>query len=399
MSNCKRSYKNYSKYTFEDFLKDDFFVSSIKNPSSETSDFWKNYLEESENGKIFEAAKDFIETINEFHQSLSSPEIEEMRRNIYKNRSRRKPTRRLLYLSITAVAAIAALFLISRLIIVDSKSVDIKEKTDIMTFAHIYKPEIKSQDIKLIFSDEQAVFLDKDESVITYDTTGIVVDKQAIAKDEFSGFNQLIVPLGKRGILNLSDGTKIWVNSDTRLIYPVLFDDKVREVFVDGEIYIEVVSDANRPFIVKTKDIDVEVLGTKFNVTAYDSDDEKKIVLVSGSVQINSKIEENTTRLTPDQMYISGKGKSYIEKVDTRKHIAWIDGVYYCEDESLDRIFQRLSRYYGVEIVSDKQIGQVLFSGKLDLKDNLTSVLDNISFTLPFSYVEENGIFIISGMN
>ena len=393
---CKVSHKNYSEFSFEDFLQNDFFISSMKNTTPETSEYWDQFQKENKNLKNFDAAKDFIESINTYHYNLSSYEINKIKQGIHKKKYRRKHNQNLFYWSI-GVAASIALLIIFRFTGVENKEI-ISPKPDIMAFADITKSENKAEDIQLILSDKQTIRLDQEETVITYDTTSISVDKKTITQNETSGFNQLIVPLGKRSILNLSDGTKVWVNADTRLIYPVSFANDVREIFVDGEIYIEVTTDAKRPFVVKTKDLDVRVLGTKFNVTAYNADDEKKIVLVSGSVQINSKKDEKTTRLHPNQMYISGKEQNHIENVDTKKYTSWIDGIYYCENENLGSILQRLARYYGVEITCDLPISKVVFSGKLDLKDSLSDIFNNISFTLPISYVEENGKIMISGI-
>jgi hypothetical protein len=368
----------------------------MKNPTPETSEYWTHFLEENKNLETFNAAKDCIESINTYHYTLSPREVNEIKQAIHKKKNRRKYNRRLLYLSI-GVAASIALVMIFRFAGVEKEKIT-NLHPDIMTFADMTKSEGKVEDVQLILSDEQTILLDREEIIITYDTTSIVVNKKAIVQNETSGFNQLVVPLGKRSILNLSDGTKVWVNSDTRLIYPVSFAGDTREIFVDGEIYLEVVADVKRPFVVKTKDVDVQVLGTKFNVTAYDADDDKKIVLISGSVQINSKKNKNTTRLLPDQMYTLEKGHSHIETVDTKKYISWIDGIYYCENEYLSSIFQRLSRYYGVEIICDQSISKVVFSGKLDLKDNLSDIFKNISFSLPISYMEENEKYVISGM-
>jgi len=391
----KISHKNYSEFSLEDFLQDDFFISSMKEPTEETLVYWEHFQKENKNLKNFYAAKDWIESINLYHTVLSTYEIEEMKIAIGKKQNSKKRNLRLAYWCISTAAAIALLMMVFRF-------TDLKKEenpdlhSDIIAFADNTEPGNKAEDIQLVLSDEQTIHLGREESEITYDTEGIVVDKKAITQDKNSGFNQLIVPAGKRSILNLSDGTKVWVNSDTRLIYPVSFDKNERVIYVNGEIYLDVSKDVKRPFIVKTKDVDVKVLGTQFNVTAYDADDTKAIVLVSGSVEVNPKNDQKTTRLVPDQMYMTGKGQNHIVTVDTKKYTSWIDGIYYCEDVSLDIILQRLSRYYGIEITCDPSISHVLFSGKLDLKENLTDIFDGISFTLPISYTNENGRYSIN---
>ncbi|MEA5126725.1 MAG: FecR domain-containing protein [Proteiniphilum sp.] len=387
-------HKKYVEFSFEDFLQDDFFISSIKNPTPETLVYWNKFCERNENIENYTAAKDCIESINAYNYILSPQSAEQIRKSIHQKINRKKRIPQLSYWGVGAAACVVLLMVIPFWVM---KKKEVPElKPDIESFADMTRYRNKATEIQLVLSDKQTILLEREETIITYDTTGIIVDKKAIAQDETTGFNQLIVPLGKRSVLNLSDGTKVWVNSDTRLIYPVAFAEDSREIFVDGEIYIDVVADAQRPFIVKTKDLDVQVLGTKFNVMAYDADNEKKIVLVSGSVQIKSKMEANITRLSPDQMYTVQDGQSQVQTVDTEKYISWINGIYYCQDEGLGSILQRLSRYYGTEISCEPSISGVMFSGKLDLKDNLSEIFNNISFSLPISYIEEDGKYMIS---
>ena len=385
--------KKYSGFSFEDFLQDDYFISSMKTPTSETSKYWDQFRKRNQNLSNFEAAKSFIESINQYHCTLSLKEIDQIKQGIRKRSSRKKRIERLWYLTVGAAAGIALMIYFNF-----RGNEDMTAKPDIAAFAEMTRANAKTKEIQLVLSDEQTILFDRKETSITYDSTGIVVDKHVIAQNESTGYNRLIVPLGKRSILNLPDGTKIWVNSDSRLIYPVSFADDRREIFVDGEIYIEVAEESNRPFVVRTKEMDVQALGTRFNVTAYDEDHEKKIVLVSGSVQIVSKKNETITQLNPDQMYCSENGQARVEQVDTQKYISWIDGFYYCENESLETILQRLSRYYGVEIVCDSSVAEVIFSGKLDLKENLSDIFEGISFTLPISYSENDGQYVISGI-
>jgi len=388
-------HKDYSEYQFEDFLQDDFFISSIKAPTPETIAYWERFQSENKNLDDFNAAKDSIQSIHIYHETLSPNEIEEMRDNIHRMRSGKKRRLRVVYLTISAVASVVLLMMVLRFTVNREKE-PTGSGSDIVAFADIIKSEERAEDIQLVLSNHETIRMEKAESIITYDTERIVVDKKAITQNDNSGFNQLIVPPGKRSILNLSDGTKVWVNSDTRLVYPASFDDKERIIYVNGEIYLDVAKDQRRPFIVKTKDLDVQVMGTQFNVTAYDIDNEKQIVLVSGSVQVKPKNDKNATRLAPDQLFITGNGQNQIITVDTKKYTSWIDGIYYCEDISLDTILQRLSRYYGVEITCDPSISQVVFSGKLDLKENLIDIINGIAFTLPISFTENNGKYTIT---
>ena len=151
-------------------------------------------------------------------------------------------------------------------------------------------------EIQLVLSDK-LIPISGQESQIEYDAKGTVaVNSEKIADVSLNSansskrlpeFNQLIVPNGKRSTLILEDGTKLWVNAGSRIVYPVTFADKKREIYVNGEVFLEVTPDKKRPFIVKTKEMDVQVLGTSFNVMAYETDESSSVVLVTGAVQVN----------------------------------------------------------------------------------------------------------------
>ena len=387
------SIKNYTAFSFDDFLQDDYFISSMKTPTPESSKYWVQFRKENKNVKNFDAARDYIKSINKYHYTLSLREVEEILRAIHQKKDQ-KHKRRLYYLSVCAVAASVALLVFFRFL-ENEETVHEPVKPDIASFSDLVRPNIKTGEIQLMLSDEQSVFFDQNETVISYDTIGITVNKETIVQNEDAIYNQLIVPLGKRSILKLADGTKVWVNSDSRLIYPVSFAQDLREIYVDGEVYLEVAEESQRPFVVKTKNIDIRVLGTKFNVAAYEADNEQKVVLVSGSVQINPKNIGENILLLPDQMYLSENGHDRVETVDTKKYTSWIDRIYYCENENMEIILQRLSRYYGVEIICDPSIAKEIFSGKLDLKDNVSDIFSGISFTLPISFEENDGKYLI----
>jgi ferric-dicitrate binding protein FerR (iron transport regulator) len=142
--------------------------------------------------------------------------------------------------------------------------------------------------------------------------------------------------------------------------------------------------------------MDIRVTGTRFNVTAYNADHEEKVVLVSGAVQITSKENSEKTNLLPSQMYMSENGYNRVEQVDIKNYTSWVDGCYYCENENLGSILKRLSRYYGVEITCEQTISRVIFSGKLDLKENLSDIFEGIAFSLPVTYREDDGGYVIN---
>lgn len=267
---------------------------------------------------------------------------------------------------------------------------------DIVSFANNQQPiGSHSPEVQLILSDNEIITITEPEPQIRYDSTFIQISAQKVPKKEAVTFNQLITPIGKRSMIAFHEGTKIWVNSGTKLVYPVKFDDKQREIYVEGEAYIDVAIDPKkRPFIVRTDQITVHVLGTKFNVEAYASDSRQRVVTESGLVKITSNKNENGVLLSPNKMYEYGNGQESVNEVNVHRYISWIDGLYIYEDERLDVIFTRLSRYYGKKIIVDQSSAMLKCSGKLDLKENLEDVLSIIAYTAPIEYscVEEKYI-------
>lgn len=185
--------------------------------------------------------------------------------------------------------------------------------------------------------------------------------------------------------MTFADGTKVWVNAGTRVIYPVEFEKDKREIYVDGEIYIEVARDENRPFYVRTKDMNVRVLGTKFNVTAYESEAIRSVVLAQGCVQVETARTPKAI-LAPNQMFSSADGKENISQVDVEQAISWINGLYCFQSADLGIVLQRLSTYYGVNVEFDPALSKIKCSGKIDLKDSFETVINGLTFVAPISY-------------
>lgn len=259
---------------------------------------------------------------------------------------------------------------------------DVTRHVEICEYACAKADSTESREAKLILSDAKTVVITDKEAEIRYDDSKITVSRSQIPKEESAKYNQLIIPKGKMSRLTLSDGTKVWVNANTRIVYPAEFTGKQREIYVDGEIFLDVVHD-DRPFIVRTKGLNIEVMGTRFNVCAYDKGELERIVLVEGSVRVADKTGGNKRVLEPKQMYEAAGGETRVEEVDVRKYASWIEGLYYFDRERLENVARLLSDYYGVSIVCSEKTGGFACSGKLDLKSDLDEVLLGLSLSLP----------------
>lgn len=250
---------------------------------------------------------------------------------------------------------------------------------------------LSGNEIVLIESDDKMQL--KDESSIKYDVDGKsnvdehVVKKEIaeVKKEKKEEINQIIVPKGRRADITFSDGTKMCVNAGTRVFYPAVFKKDKREILVEGEVFLDVKKDPSRPFIVKTNGFEVKVLGTQFNVCAYTEDASASVVLVNGSVEVNTSKKEKSI-LVPNQMIeIKDKGTE-IKEVDVFEYICWKDNMLMLSDRKVGETLDRLSRYYGRTIWYNEEIGNIPISGKLDLRENMEDVIHILCQSLFLQY-------------
>jgi ferric-dicitrate binding protein FerR (iron transport regulator) len=264
--------------------------------------------------------------------------------------------------------------------------------SDIRTFAQKNDLGPIPGNTRLILSGEKEVQINSDESKIEYrgDGNEIRIDaekgvKQVVANDE-TVMNTVIVPYGKRAQITLSDNSKIWLNSGSKLIYPACFATNKREVYLEGEAIFEVSHNKKHPFIVITADLDVRVLGTVFNVSSYRDDQTTSTILESGSVELNYKSNSVFGRskelMVPGMLAIYNPEQGNVEqsKVNTRHYTSWRDGYFIFEKQPLGGILKKISRYYNVSVrLSDEELGKETFSGNLDLKNSPDQVLKIIA--------------------
>ena len=176
-------------------------------------------------------------------------------------------------------------------------------------------PALNENEVVLIAQNDRMQL--KDESSVVYGEDGQADLKEQVVKkvsepetkkEEETKINQIVVPKGRKVDITFSDGTKMYVNAGSRVIYPALFAKDKREIVVEGEVYLDVRKDPSRPFIVKTKEFEVKVLGTQFNVCAYEEDAESSVVLVEGKVEVQTEMGNGKTTLAPNQLIAVSEG-------------------------------------------------------------------------------------------
>ena len=260
--------------------------------------------------------------------------------------------------------------------------------SDIEDFACL--PNGQSKNAELILADGRRVEIERKQSKIEYAANGTSVSLNDSAKLEQTepvsgkGYNQVVVPFGKRSNILLSDGTRVWLNSGSRLVYPPVFDRKNREVFLEGEAYFEVSKDAHKPFYVRTEAFRVRVLGTKFEVQAYKNESVQNTVLLEGKVSLaqNGELFSKEYELSPNQKGVvlgEDKGFEITEVEDAHNYITWIYGYLSFENEDIVSLSKKISRYYNLEIEVKTNNNKLRLSGKLDLKEDPKRILEELS--------------------
>ncbi|MEL6561363.1 MAG: FecR domain-containing protein [Bacteroidota bacterium] len=197
---------------------------------------------------------------------------------------------------------------------------------------------------------------------------------------------QTSVP-GQQLVVNLSDGSVVKLNNSSSVSYPKEFKDDLREVKMKGEAYFDVVKDPDRPFEVLSYSLKTTVLGTTFNINAFDST-EIDVALLTGKVKVNNIAETSSGVLNPGQMaiYDASLKKVSVADFDNEKVLAWQDKILYFQDATYKEVFDELGRWYGVTFkFANKPADEWSFSGKFKNK-SLSIVLETIGFSEGFEF-------------
>ena len=261
----------------------------------------------------------------------------------------------------------------------------------------------------LVLDDGQKVELGRWETSKDLEKNGIVVvndsSRVEYIQDRKVGneevMNKIIVPTGGEYNLILSDGTWVYLNAESTITFPKKFIGDKREVLLEGEAYFQVAASEERPFIVKTKDMDVLVTGTEFNVKAYPDELNVQTTLLRGKVTVFSGFDKKEkVEIKPNQQaeWDRGNVKLQIREVDPNLFMAWKNGYFIFRQDKLEDIMRTLARWYDMEVIYlDESIKNIVFAGKLDRSENITPILNVLRATDKLT-VEVNGKRIILGV-
>lgn len=266
-----------------------------------------------------------------------------------------------------------------------------QEQFDLQLYSQRLSEPIPENSAKLIRANGEDILLKENKSVLKYQSDGkLVVNNDTIISSlstavNATAMNQLIIPYGKTSEVLLPDGTKVFLNAGSRLVYPEIFAGKTREVFLAGEAYFEVKHNENLPFVVQLSDLRIKVLGTRFNISAYPTDNVIETVLAEGRVNLeknNAGLFDKTTELVPNQLasFDRANSKATVREVDADEYILWTKGLMQFESTDLNRILKRIERFYNIRFqYSDPLLGGLRISGKMELKENRDEICDRIA--------------------
>ncbi|HWV74182.1 MAG TPA: FecR domain-containing protein [Pseudosphingobacterium sp.] len=187
----------------------------------------------------------------------------------------------------------------------------------------------------------------------------------------------LSTPKGGQYQVTLADGTKVWLNAATVLRYPQKFASNVRTVELEGEAYFEIARNEKAPFVVRTKNESVQVLGTHFNVNTYKDDQISTVSLLEGSVKV-SLPNEISQILKPGQQSVAYTDRIDVQPVNISEAIAWKNGEFMFNSESLVSAMTKIARWYDIEIVVEPQLRDIAIWGTISRYEKFDKVLELI---------------------
>lgn len=257
----------------------------------------------------------------------------------------------------------------------------------------------------LTLSDGSTVALDARSSLQEINQSGVRISKPENGKLVYSNakalaavgaYNTLSTPKGGQYEVNLPDGTKVWLNAASTLRFPVAFAQNERRVELTGEAYFEVAKDSKKPFVVKSDQQQITVLGTHFNVNAYRDEDFTKTTLLEGSIRVNKGVAQ--TLLIPGQQAISGAASALItvrKNVDLSESIAWKNGLFLFEDEDIFSIMNKISRWYDIVVAYRGDLKGKKYSGNISKFRDVTEVLKTMQLTGTIQFKVEGRRIIV----
>ena len=326
----------------------------MENRSHIAADQLHNLKEDEE---CLQACADLAEVVIEMQKEQNMLAVDVRKeladfRNKYSKNDRRKYIR-ILWASVTGVAATVVIILVLRAMMISSQPEIIK----------VFQADHIAQEVTLQVNDEKEIKPLKEvvESLSSSSTTQLsskeIDYSRALLQTEVKEvgkqkvqIHRLNIPRGETFKVVLSEGTEVFLNSDSRLAYPTVFKGKERVVSLEGEAYFKVAKDTEHPFIVKSGNLQVRVLGTEFNVRSYSPTD-VRVTLITGKVAVSDTCGVHSVEMRPGQSaQLSSNGTLVVDEVDIESFLYWKEGFFYFDDVALVDMMKEIGRWYNIDI-------------------------------------------------
>jgi len=382
------------------YLDDISFIRWISDPTEAKRMYWQKFIDQhpEEKENILRAREILLQFKTE-EPDLSGKEKIRMFFSILKRiEDKEKWYKKYhLYKESLRYAAVALIFFsIGRLFFYN-------QKQDYSFFTPFYIEEsiMPGDQAQLIRSNGEHLFLTTNHPFLKYSNSGSLIlnddtiKQVAVLSEEKQKMNQLIVPFGKVIEVLLSDSTKVFLNSGSRLAYPEQFSGKTREVLLSGEAYFDVKHDIDNPFVVKTKNLEIRDLGTRFDVSSYASEKKTEAILTEGKISIRKRtfgIFSGTIDLVPGQLasYDRETEKTTVKFIRNKSYMLWTQGLMTFQSMELDSVLKKLERYFNVHFSYDVQnIENIKISGKLGLDEGEKEVFKRIALSASVRIVKK----------
>lgn len=249
----------------------------------------------------------------------------------------------------------------------------------------------------LILSDGKKMVLQKNKKAIIFQAKGkkyVYQDGSPLKKtitdvtpSKPSKLNTVITPIGSQYMVTIPDGTKVWLNASSTISFPAKFGN-TRKVYLSGEAYFEIAQDKGKPFIVRTAKQEIAVLGTHFNVSAYENKP-ATTTLLTGKIRVKGIVKNDLSHianqsfiLAPKQQLTTSNEQNLLKKeADLITTMAWKEGLFIFNDESIKDIMMDLSRWYPIEVKFEDNLNDMHFTGNYSKNKGLLNLLKNIEMT------------------
>jgi ferric-dicitrate binding protein FerR (iron transport regulator) len=298
---------------------------------------------------------------------------------------------------VTAVVGTGAWFLLKK---DKPEQVAVVQPTETGTQQDVAPGGYKAQ---LILDDGSAIVLDsagagklaQQGNMQVMNSDGQLVYQKGTASETKVLYNTLKTARGQMYPVKLSDGSAVWLNSSSSIRFPVAFIEQERRVEITGEAYFEVAHNDRKPFTVRVNGVDVQVVGTVFNINSYLDEGSMKTTLLKGAVKVKQGNQQ--VMIKPGEQAEVRENKISVKKdVNISKEVAWKNGLFYFRNENLKTIMRQISRWYDVDVVYEGKISDEGISGKIYRNANLSEVLKVLS-ELDVKFKIEGKKLIIKG--